>query len=102
MLYEIADYSLHSFKSVSLEFPCTSKIRQWGVPDEKYRRKAPVLETIIQKRKKSRGITCTLYDLRRNKNPTVLRKSAMDLIAKNCNQQFDENSLFPLQLLHRK
>ena len=28
MLYEIADYSLHSLKSVPLELACTSKIRQ--------------------------------------------------------------------------
>ena len=81
MLYEIADYSLHSLKSVPLELACTSKIRQWGVPSEKYYRKAPVMETIIQKREKSRGITCTLYGPRRNKNPTVLRKSAIDLKA---------------------
>ena len=40
------------------------------------------METIIQERENSRGITCTLYDPRRNKNPTVLRKSAMDLKAK--------------------
>ena len=48
----------------------------------KYCRKAPVMETIIQKRGKSRGITCPLYDFRRNNNPTVLRKSVMDLKAK--------------------
>ena len=82
ILYEIADYYLHSLKFIPLELACTSKIRQWGVPGEKYYRKAPVTETIIQKREKSRGITCTLYDPRRNKNPTVLRKSAMDLKAK--------------------
>ena len=82
MLYELADYSLHSLKSVPLESACTSKIRQWGVPGEKYCRKAPIMETIIQERENSRGITCTLYDPRRNKNPTVLRKSAMDLKAK--------------------
>ena len=82
MLYEIADYSLHSFKSVPLELACTSNIRQWGVPGEKYCRKTPLIETIIQKRGKSRRITCTLYDPRRNKNPTVLRKSAIDLKAK--------------------
>ena len=82
ILYEIANYSLHSLKSVTLELACTSKIRQWVVPGEKYCRKASVMETIIQKRKKSRGITCTLYDLRRNKDLTVLRKSAMDLKAK--------------------
>ena len=82
MLYKIADYSLHSLKYVPLELACTSKIRQWGVPGEKYYRKAPVTETIIQKREKSRGITCTLYDPRRNKNTAVLRKSAMDLKAK--------------------
>ena len=28
MLYEIADYSLHSLKSIPLELTCTSKIRQ--------------------------------------------------------------------------
>ena len=54
MLYEIADYSLHSLKSAPLELACTSKIRQLGVPREKYCRKAPVMETIIQKREKSR------------------------------------------------
>ena len=76
MLYEIANYSLHSLTSVPLELACTSKIRQWVVPGEKYCRKASVMETIIQKRKKSRGITCTLYDLRRNKDLTVLRQSS--------------------------
>ena len=49
MLYEIADYYLHSLKFVPLELACTSKIRQWGVSGEKYYRKAPVTETIIQK-----------------------------------------------------
>ena len=82
MLCEIADYSLHLLKSIPLELACTSKIRQWGVSGEKYCRKASVMETIIQKRGKSRGITCPLYDFRRNNNPTVLRKSAMDLKAK--------------------
>ena len=82
MLYGIANYFLLSLTSVPLELACTSKIRQWGVPGERYCRKAPVMETIIQKREKSRGITCTLYDPRRYKNPTVLRKSMMDLKAK--------------------
>ena len=40
------------------------------------------METIIQEGEKSRGITCTLYGPRRNKNPAVLRKFAMDLKAK--------------------
>ena len=61
MLYEIADYSLHILKSVLVELACTSKIRQWKFPGEKYCRKAPVMETIIQKREKSRGVTCTRY-----------------------------------------
>ena len=78
-LYEIADYSLHSLKFVPLELACTSKIRQRGVPGEKYCRKSPVMEIIIQKREKSRRITCALYDPRRNKDPTVLRKFVMDL-----------------------
>ena len=82
MLYEIEHCSLHSLKFVSLELACTSKIRQWEVPGQNYCRKAPVMTTIIQKRRKSRGITCTLYDPRRSKDPTVLRKSTMDLKAK--------------------
>ena len=61
MLYEIADYSLHSLKSVPLELAYTSKIRRCRVSGEKYYRKAPVMEKIIQKREKSRGITCTLH-----------------------------------------
>ena len=40
------------------------------------------METIIQKREKSRGITCTLYDPRRKTDQTVLRKSTIDLKAK--------------------
>ena len=40
------------------------------------------METIIQKREKSRGITCAVYDPRRNKNLTVLRKFITDLKAK--------------------
>ena len=52
MLYEITDYSLHSLKFDPLKLVSTSKIRQWGVSAEKYCRKAPVLETIIQKREK--------------------------------------------------
>ena len=94
MLYEIADYSLHSLKYVPLELACTSKIRQWGVPGEKYCRKAPVMEAIIQKREKSRGITCTLYNPRRNKKPTVLRISAMDL-KQNYNLKIQEQT-FPI------
>ena len=53
ILFERADHSLHLLKSVPLELTCTSKIRQWGVPNEKYCRKASVMETIIQKREKS-------------------------------------------------
>ena len=49
ILYEIAYFSLNSLKSVPLELACTSTIRHWGVPGEKYCRKAPVMETIIQK-----------------------------------------------------
>ena len=82
VLYELADYSLYSLKSIPLELACTSKIRQWGIPGEKYSRKAPVMETIIQKCENLRGITRTLFDPRKNKKPTVLRKSAMDLKAK--------------------
>ena len=63
MLYEIADYSLYSLKSVPSELSCTRKIRQWGAPGEKYCRKPPVTEIIIQNHEKSPGITCTLYDL---------------------------------------
>ena len=82
MLYQIADYSLHSLQSVPLELACPTKIRKWGVPGEKYCRKASVMETIIQKCERSRFITYTLYDPRRNKNPAVLIKSAMELTAK--------------------
>ena len=70
ILYEIADFSLNSLKSVPLELACTSRIRHWGVSGEKYCRKAPVMETIIQQIEKMRG-GVTLYDPRRNKNPTV-------------------------------
>ena len=70
MLYETADYSFNSFESIPLELACTSKIKQWGVPGEKYCRKAPIMETIIQKREKLRG-GATLYEPRRNKNQTV-------------------------------
>ena len=40
------------------------------------------MEAIIQKRIELRVITCTLYNSRRNKDSTVLRKSAMGLKAK--------------------
>ena len=46
------DESASALKSVPWELACASKIRQWGVPGEKYCRKAPVMETVIQKRKK--------------------------------------------------
>ena len=82
MLYEIAHCSLHSLKSFPLELACTSKIKQWGVSSQNYCRKAPVMKIIIQKREKLQGITCTLYDPRRNKDATVLRKSTMDWKAK--------------------
>ena len=36
MLYEVADYYLHSLKSVPLELASTTKIRHLGVPGEKY------------------------------------------------------------------
>ena len=99
MLYEIADYSLHSLKSVPLKLTCASKIKQWRVPGEKNYRKAPVMETIIQKREISRGITCKLFDPRRNNNAAVLRKSMMDLKAK-LQSKYSRIDFFPLQLLH--
>ena len=78
MLYEIADYSLPSLKYVPLESACTIKIRQRGVPGENYCIKAPVMETIVQKlENREELIACG-----RNKNPTVLKKSLMDLKAK--------------------
>ena len=64
-------------------------------------RKAPVMETIMQKREKSRGITCTLFDPRINKNAAVLRKSMMDLKAK-LESKDSRIGFFPLQLLQGK
>ena len=37
------------------------KQKQWGVLGEKNYRKAPIMETIIQKYENLRGITCMLY-----------------------------------------
>lgn len=73
--------SLHSLKSVPLEQACTSKISPWAVPGEKCCTKAPVMETIIQKREKI--VRNYLYTIlfQRNKDPTVTRISAMNLKA---------------------
>ena len=65
MLYEIADYSLNSLKCVPTEIVCTSEIRQWGRPGERGCRKAPVMQTTIQKDENSRRISSTLYNPRR-------------------------------------
>ena len=46
------------------KFPCTSRLRQWGVPEETMQ-KAPVMETSAQKQPISKGITSTLYDPRK-------------------------------------
>ena len=36
LLFEIADYCLHQLSKVPEEISCTSCLRQWGIPSEKY------------------------------------------------------------------
>ena len=68
LLFEFADYSLHQLKVVSEEVACTSKLRQWGVPSEKFKYPQPVMNTSVQKQGKSKGISCTVYDPHINSN----------------------------------
>ena len=68
LLFEFADYSLHQLKVVPEEVACTSKLRQWGVPSEKFKYPQPVMNTSVQKQGKSKGISCTVYDPRINSN----------------------------------
>jgi hypothetical protein len=64
LLLELADYSTKLLKKVPTEISCTSKQRQWGIPGEKKRYKAPIMSSIIKKENNKRGIKSTLYDPR--------------------------------------
>ena len=61
-LFELADYSLNSFKSVPSESACTSQLRKWGVPGNKEQQKYPVLKTTLQSDIKTNGVRSTLYN----------------------------------------
>ena len=43
LLFELADYSLQQLKVVPEDGACTSKLRQWGVPSNKFKFPKPVL-----------------------------------------------------------
>ena len=91
LLFELADYSLHQLKVVPDEVACTSKLRQWGVPSEKFKYPKPVMNTSIQKQGKSKSVSCTVYDPRINSNRDniteriiKMNQSIKDKDKKNC------------------
>ena len=67
LLFEIADYSLHELSKVPEEISCTSRLRQWRVPVEKYTPKSPIMQTVVKKLPIKRGISSTLYDPQKHK-----------------------------------
>ena len=76
-MIEIADYSLHQLSKVPEEISCTSYLRHWRVPGEKYKPKSPIMQTDVKNLPTKRGISSTVYDLRKTQALSVERLSKM-------------------------
>ena len=75
-VFELANYSLNSFKIVPSERACTSQLRKWGFPGNKEKQKYPVLKTTLQSDIKKSGIKpTTLY------NPSLKYNASSSKIA---------------------
>ena len=85
LLFEIADYALHQLSKVPEEISCTSRLRQWGVPGEKYIPKSPIMQTVVKKLPTKRGISNTLYDAQKTQALSVERLSKMQSKLLNAN-----------------
>ncbi|XP_066911079.1 uncharacterized protein [Clytia hemisphaerica] len=87
LLFQIADYSLHSTQNIPEEVSCTSKKRQWGVPTDELKYPLPVMFTKILGDKR-RGISSTLYDPRLNQNKLpMLQENKMKTLQKNLSKK---------------
>ena len=77
LLFELADFSLHGYKEVPEDIACTSGSRRWGIPSDSNKYPEPVMNVAVQKRGKSKGINCTLYNPRINsKNDNLVYRAA--------------------------
>ena len=62
LFLEHADYTLRMCKSIPEEIASTSKVGKCGISIINIRQKEPIMQTDIQKKHSSEGITSTLYD----------------------------------------
>ena len=87
LLFQIADYSLHSTQTIPEEVSCTSKKRQWGVPTDELKYPLPVMFTKILGDKR-KGISSTLYDPRLNQNKLPqLQENKIKTLQKNISKK---------------
>ena len=77
LLFEIDDYSLHQLSRIPEEISCTSRLRHWKAPGEKYTPKSPIMHTALKKLPTKRWISSTLYDPRKTQALSVERLSKM-------------------------
>ena len=82
LLFELADNSLNQLIIVPEEIACTSKTRQWGIPEENGATKDPAMTKTVKKLGDKRGISCTVYDARLNESQSDLKIRALDMEAK--------------------
>ena len=64
------------------EIACTSKTRQWGIPEENGATKEPAMTKTVKKLGDKRGISCTVYDARLNESKSDLKIRVLDMEAK--------------------
>ena len=95
LLFEIVDYSLHQLSRVPEEISCTLRLRQWGVPGEKYTPKSPIIQTVLKKLPTKRGISSTLYDTRKTQALPVERLSKMQSELRNINTRIGFSNCIP-------
>ena len=95
LLFEIADYALHQLSKVPEEISCTSRLRQWGVPGEKYIPKSPIMQTVVKKLPTKRGISNTLYDAQKTQALPVERLSKMQSEIRNISTSIGYSNCIP-------
>ena len=95
LLFEIADYAFHQLSKVPVEISCTSRLRQWGVPGEKYIPKSPIMQTVVKKLPTKRGISNTLYDAQKTQALSVERLSKMQSEIRNINTSVGYSNCIP-------
>ena len=102
LLFEIADYSLHQLSKVPEEISYTSRLRQCGVPGEKYTPKSPIMQTVVKKLPTKREISSTLYDPRKTQALSVERLSKMQIELRKINTRMGFSNCIPLVTIPQK